>query len=88
MLLMGYDRPTPMAWDVAYKSVEIIQRPHKYGENEREQDRLPVTKVTRRRMDRIRHAHMALPVAAVAGGQGRTHGVMLPAFVLVSSHFL
>ena len=47
-------------------------------------DRLAMTKETRRSMERIHHAHIALPAAAAAaaaaaGQQGRTHGVVLPA---------
>ena len=49
-------------------------------------DRLAMTTETRRRMEKIRHAHMTLPAAAAAGRQGRTLGVVLPAFCLVSYH--
>ena len=43
-----------------------------------------MTTEARRSMEMIRHAHMALPAAAAAERQGRTHGVVLPAFCLVS----
>ena len=58
-------------------------------------DRLAMAKENRRSMERTRQAHMALPTAAAAaataaaaGLQGRTHGVVLPAFLLVSCHHL